>query len=196
LTRVFKSHRQIAAQEALKQLAGNPAKARSSGPAPTPACLAKLDRMQGYSHSNPTAALRRVPGFKAGRGHRIKPPAGERFQPYGYVQWFENQTSAMKFLVESKRREAWLPPYRLTLYGDDRSGLSPGEAFSVLEVLHDFHMTMLELAFDFAPNHIDRNFVRNHALFGKSQPVPSIGTSDYWGSRRGTKRAQSYFKQI
>ncbi len=34
-----------AARATLKHLAGNPAKAYSSGPAPTPACVVKLDRL-------------------------------------------------------------------------------------------------------------------------------------------------------
>jgi hypothetical protein len=102
----------------------------------------------------------------------------------------------MKFLIESDRREAWLRPYRVTLYADDRTGLLPSEVFSVLEVLSDFRMTMMELAFDFAPDYMDRKFVRNHCLFGKSRPVPSVNETDYFGTRRGTKRAQSYLKKI
>ncbi len=97
--------------------------------------------------------------------------------------------------MESERREAWLPPYRLTLYADDRTGLLPDEVFSVLEVLPDFRMTMLELAFDFAPDQVSRKFVREHGLFGKSRPVASKDGTDYWGTRRGSKRVQSYLKE-
>jgi hypothetical protein len=183
------------ARAALKRLAGKPAKAQSWGSAPALSCMAKLDRTQGYCLSNPTAALRGVPGFDAGRGHRIDPPTDGRFQAYGYVRWFERCTSTMKFLVESDRREAWLPRYRLTLYADDRTGLLPDEVFSVLEVLPDFKLTMLELAFDFAPEQMNRKFVREHALFGKSRPVASEGTTDYWGTRRGSKRVQAYVKE-
>lgn len=102
----------------------------------------------------------------------------------------------MKFLIESERREAWLPPYRLTLYADDRFGLLPDEVFSVLEVLPDFKLTMLELAFDFPIGKVTRKFVREHALFGKSRPVPSNNGTDYLGTRRGSKRVQIYEKKI
>jgi hypothetical protein len=102
----------------------------------------------------------------------------------------------MKLLVESARREAWLPPYRLTLYADDRTGLSRDEVFSVLEVLPDFRMTMMELAFDFATHHVNRKFVREHGLFGKSRPVEPRGDTDYWGTRRGSKRVQAYVKEF
>src|SRR5271168_3606392 len=131
------TQKMAAAHAALKRLTGKPTKAHSSGPAPTPACTAKLDRMQGYCRSDPTAALCGISDLKSGRGHRIKPPADGRFQAYGRVHWFESRTSTMKFLVESDRREAWLPPYRVTLYADDRTGLVPDEVFSVLEVLPD-----------------------------------------------------------
>jgi hypothetical protein len=102
----------------------------------------------------------------------------------------------MKVLIESEPSEAWLPRYRATLYADDRTGLLPSEVFSVLEVLPDFRMTLLELAFDFGPGTITRKFVRERALFGKSRPVPSVNGTDYLGTRRGSKRVQVYEKTI
>ena len=184
------------ARAALKRLTGEPAMAHSLSPAPVPACMAKLDRLQGYCRFDPTSALKGIPRFKSGRGHRISPPRNGRFQAYGRVHWFESRTGGMKFLLESERREPWLPPYRLTLYADDRSGLLSDEVFGVLEALPDFRMTMMELAFDFAPNHMDRKFVREHGLFGKSRPVAPEDTTDYWGTRRGSKRVQSYLKKV
>jgi len=132
--------------------------------------------------------------LKSGGGHRINRPTDGRFQAYGYVHWFESRRSQMKFLIESKRREAWLPAFRLTLYADDRTGLLPEEVFGVLEVLPDFRMTMVELAFDFAPDQMNRRVARCHALFGKSRPVSSVNQTDYWGTRRGAKRVQAYLK--
>jgi hypothetical protein len=186
----------VAARAALKQRARKSGTGQASAPAPVPGCEVKLDRQQLYCVQNPTAALMAVSGFKSLTRHRINRPADGRFQAYGRVHWFESRASGMKRLLESERREAWLLPYRVTLYADDATGLLPDEVFGVLELLPDFRMTMMELAFDSAPKHIDRKFVRNHALFGKSQPMPSIGTSDYWGSRRGAKRAQGYLKKI
>jgi hypothetical protein len=112
------------------------------------------------------------------------------------VHWFESRTSGTKFLIESERREAWLLPYRLTLYADDRTGLPPDEVFSVLEVLPDFRMTLVEVAFDFAPDQVNRRFVRDHALFGKSRPAEPYNGTDYWGTRTGAKRVQAYVKEI
>jgi hypothetical protein len=72
----------------------------------------------------------------------------------------------------------------------------PDEVFGILEVLGDFRMTMMELALDFAPEQLDRKFVREHGLFGKSRPVPSVNGTDYYGTRRGNKRVQTYSKEI
>jgi hypothetical protein len=161
--------------------------------------IVKLDRMQGYSRKNPTTALQGIPGLKSGRSHRINRPSDGRFQAYGRVHWFESRTSGMKLLLESEPREPWMirrRPYRLTWYADDSTGLLPDGVFSVLEVLQDFQMTMLELAFDFAPEAMNRKFVREQALFGKSHPAPSVNETDYWGTRRGSKRVQAYSKEI
>jgi hypothetical protein len=162
--------------------------------APLADCVVKLDRLQGYIRTKPTNALRGIPGFKSGQAHRIRPPAGGRFQAYGRAHWFESRTSKMKFLLESEQREAWLPPFRLTLYADDNTGLLPDEVFSVLEVLPDFQMTVLELAFDFAPELMNRKIARERCLYGKARPVQSIDSTDYWGTRRGSKRVQTYLK--
>jgi hypothetical protein len=185
--------KRLAAREALKRLTAKWAKGQGAGPVDV--CIVKLDRLQGYSRKNPTAALQGIPGLKSGRSHRIKRPSDGRFQAYGRVHWFESRTSGMKLLLESERREAWLPPYRLTLYADDSTGLLPEEVFGVLEVLPDFRMTTLELAFDFAPDEMNRKFVREHALFGKSRPVAGINDTDYYGTRRGSKRVQVYEKE-
>jgi len=72
----------------------------------------------------------------------------------------------------------------------------PDEVFTVLEVLPDFKLTLLELAFDFPVGEMNRKFVREHTLFGKSRPVPSNNGTDYFGTRRGSKRVQIYEKEI
>ena len=102
----------------------------------------------------------------------------------------------MKFLIESECRAHWLKPFRVTIYGDDRFGLLPPEVFAILEVLPDFQLTMIELAFDFRGGIVNRRFVRDHALFGKSQPRPSVGDTDYWGTRAGNKFVRTYLKDI
>jgi hypothetical protein len=70
----------------------------------------------------------------------------------------------------------------------------PAQVFNVLELIPDFQMTMVEVAFDFFDS-LTRSSVRKHGLFGRSRPVPSVNGTDYWGTRRGSKRVQVYFKE-
>lgn len=42
---------------------------------------------------------------------------------------------------------------------------------------------------------MNREYVRRRCLFGKTRPSPSVKRTDYWGSRKGTKRVQIYFKK-
>jgi hypothetical protein len=188
--------KQLEASETLKRLARKSGNGQALAPAPAPGCEVKLDRQQFYCVQNPTAALMANPAFKSLTAHRVARPHGGRFQAFGRAHWFQRTRSRMKVLIESERREAWLPPYRVTMYADDRTGLLPTEVFSVLEVLPDFRLTMMELAVDFHPVQMNRKFVREQALFGKSRPVPSVNGTDYYGTRRGTKRVQAYLKEI
>jgi hypothetical protein len=61
----------------------------------------------------------------------------------------------------------------------------------VLERLPDFHLVMLEVAFDFA-DRLTRREVRRRVLFGKTRPSPSRGYADYWG-RRSNEDSENLF---
>jgi hypothetical protein len=131
------------AGEALKRRTSRSGNAHGSGPASVLGCVAKLDRLQGYSIQNPSRQVQANPDIKSLTAHRVARPRGGRFQAYGRVHWFRSTTSCMKVLIESERREAWLPRYRVTLYADDNTGLLPDEVFGILEVLGDFRMTII-----------------------------------------------------
>jgi len=112
-------------------------------------CVVRLDRVQLVLVQNPTPLLRDLPGFRRFPSRRIRRKPGQRFFPYGRAQWFWGMKSAMKFAIESEAQKPWLAPYRLTLIAEDRTGLLPSEVFSVLELLPDFKLTTIEIAFDF-----------------------------------------------
>jgi hypothetical protein len=113
----------------------------------------------------------------------IKPPEGGTFQPYGRVHWFQDLRSDMKFKVESKRREPWLPLYRITFHADDHSGLLPEQLFAALEVIPEFKLSMIEIAFDFDAS-MNRTPLKQRILFGKSRPVESVETTRHWGCQK------------
>lgn len=101
----------------------------------------------------------------------------------------------MKFLIEAKPLLRWMPPYRVTLFADDDTGLLPEEVFAVLEhLLSGFKLTLVEVALDFDGEKIDRKYIRRHCLPGRSQPKPSRHETDYWGTAKGSKLVKSYWK--
>lgn len=112
-------------------------------------CVVKLDRMQIVLQQNPSPALRDLPAFRRFPSHWIRRKPGQKFLPYKRAQWFWSERSSMKFAIECEPLEPWLAPYRLTLIADDWTGLRPVEIFSILELIPDFKLTTLEIAFDF-----------------------------------------------
>jgi hypothetical protein len=153
-----------------------------------------LDRMRGVCNENPAAALLGLPGFTRVQSRRIVRPADGSFQAYGRADWYQTGRGETKVAVESDRSQHWLWPYRITFVADDATGLLPRDVLGVMEILPDFQMTMVELAFDFA-GVLTRRYVRQHLLFGKTRPVPSVDGTDYWGTRNGMKRVQCYWKR-
>jgi hypothetical protein len=156
-------------------------------------CVARLDRLQGYCVKNPTSALTDVPGFQGSPIRRLR-RVSDKFQPYACVQWFQSTRNGAKFVVDSERMHGFVDPFRITFFADDVDGLLRSEIFRVLELVPDFRMTMVELAFDFTAG-LNRRISRQEGLFGKSRPIQSVGSTDYWGTRKGMKRVQCYFKQ-
>jgi hypothetical protein len=132
-------------------------------------CIVRLDRLQGYCEELPANAWKADPRFQSFRDYRLNAPTRERFQPYGRVHWYKSTSSGMRFCVEWKRLEAWLAPFRITMFADDATGLLPDEVFGVLEALPDFKLTMQEVAFDFAGSVTEDTALR-YGLFGKSAP--------------------------
>jgi hypothetical protein len=90
-----------------------------------------------------------------------------------------------------------IAPFKVTLIARDEVGLQRTDVLSILELLPDSRIVLVELAFDFGfRSGVDGAFVRRHALFGKSRPNQGgvYRCWDSWGSRRGAKYVRSYFK--
>jgi hypothetical protein len=147
--------------------------------------------MRGVCNENPSPALQDIPGLFQVQDERIGRSRASRFHPYERAAWFHDHRSDMKISVESEPTKHWLWCYRVTLVADDATGLLPSQVFRVLERLPDFHLVMLEVAFDF-PNHLTRRQARQRVLFGKTRPSPSRGYADYWG-RRSNEDSENLF---
>jgi hypothetical protein len=150
-----------------------------------------LDRMRGVCNEDPSSILADVPGLFRIQSRRIARSSGRHFQAYERAEWFHDHRSDMKISLESQPTKNWIWPYRITLVADDATGLFPSHVFRVMERLPDFHLVMLEVAFDFA-GRLTRREARQRVLFGKTRPSPSRGYADYWG-RRSDEDSENLF---
>jgi hypothetical protein len=160
-------------------------------------CLTILDVVRFLLSEDPIPALAKLDNVRTVQSHWVKPRSANAFHPYGRVHWFQSTVSRMKFRVESERQNGFVAPFTLTVYADDRTGLLPVELFPLLEVAPTAKLTMAELAFDFSPSSdVTRSFALRQGVFGKS--ARDLNTQnqfgDWWGSRNGSKRAKSYWK--
>ena len=81
-------------------------------------------------------------------------------------------TNDMKIYWQYDRLKGWLMPWKITLVADDESGLSYEEVEQVLKYCRHFRFLIVEIAVDFSPSvGVDRRFIRQHAIFGKSRRV-------------------------
>jgi len=76
----------------------------------------------------------------------------------------------MRIFWQYRPQAGWLAPWKVTLVGDDRTGLSRTEIEKILKHCPRYHFLIIEIAIDFDPvMGIDKNFVRKHGVFGKSR---------------------------
>lgn len=166
------------------------------GQYPDQKCVVILDVLRITCDEDPTEAIAGLPQSYLLCSHYVRPGNPQWFQPYRRVAWFRHKGSGMKIRVESEPLVGWLAPYRVTLYADDQTGLRSEHVFSVMEIIPEATLTLIELAFDFCLTiDITREFVRRYATFGKSRRVADQNqVRDRWGSSKGTKMAKSYYK--
>jgi hypothetical protein len=148
----------------------------------------KLDRLRFSASVFPRVQIRSLPGFRCERDHRL------RESPYGRVLVLASESSGTKISCRYGRRVPWVAPCELTLIGNDDTGLKPRNVFSVLEVLPDSRLLMIELAFDFDPGWVSTPFVWQYGRFGKSRLHNWSGNAIWFGSRRSTKFVRAYRK--
>jgi hypothetical protein len=79
-------------------------------------------------------------------------------------------TNDVKIYWQYDRLKGWLKPWKLTIVADDRSGLSYEEVEKILTHCRHYRFLIVEIAVDFCPSvGVNRGFVRQHAMFGKSR---------------------------
>jgi hypothetical protein len=161
-----------------------------------PNCQVRLDRMVVGVPDKPSDGLPQPKGFKQVQDTRVRPQGA--IATYGRVRRFESKTSSCKISIQYDRQAPWLPWCRITLIGDDRTGLTLDEIKSVLVDVPDHRISLLELAFDFHPGtDVDEQFVLCYMRFGKSRRQKNRGGPGTlrFGSRGSPKLVRCYEKQ-
>jgi hypothetical protein len=152
-----------------------------------------LDRVGIGCNCDPAPILAGVSNFVPLPAKVMKHFPRRKFRAYSRLQWWRDKTSGTELLVESWRTKHFIRwPYRLTFIADDGTGLLPRQVFRVIELLPQFRMTMLEIAFDFA-GELTRREILQSVLFGKARPARSNGGVLRWGNRQ-SKMAKVYYK--
>ena len=163
-----------------------------------PLCEVRLDRLRIDSSGFPADAVLRLPGFERTAGHLLRRRAPDDFLPHRRLTRFASTTSIGEMVVLTERQSPRLPACRITMIAEDQQGLQFEDVRTVLELLPDARVRLVETAWDFSPDSVvDGAFIRAHALFGKSRRrrVAEIRGYDSWGSRGGrNKFVRSYDK--
>jgi len=162
-----------------------------------PDCEVRLDRLTVTASGIEEDLILKLPGFRRTKKHFLRAKHPKHFLTYGRKTTFKSTTSIRQMIALAERRRRKLAECKVTLIARDETGLLPKDVLSVLRLLPDTKIVMIELAFDFGPQSgITGAYVRRHALFGKSHPnrVASIRGYDSWGTRKGAKFVRSYFK--
>jgi hypothetical protein len=155
----------------------------------------RLDRLIVVSWSKPGWKLPSIPGFKVVRDIRVR-PQGESPR-YERVRELLSLTSATRVSWQYRRRRGWLKEWRITIYGDYLSGITPMELLPILKRCRHAWLVLVELAMDFPPTSgVDRAFVKRHGVFGKSRRRTDRGGPGQlrYGSRKSAKLVRAYWK--
>jgi hypothetical protein len=154
----------------------------------------KIDRLQCFAHGSVPASIL---GFTLLHDRFVRVQTKSGFVAYGRVREYVNFITDARLFLQYQPRRPGLPPIKITLISDDHGILTRREIEDVLEPFTTYRFLLLETTLDFYPHSgIDRDFVRRHAVFGKSRRKISrlYPHSDLYGCRKADKLVRSYRK--
>jgi hypothetical protein len=161
----------------------------------SPICQIRLDRLFVGADGR-VKSITKIPGFRCSEGHRISP--GSRLVTYQRMKRFRSKTNSSQFVLLYEKSAPWLPTWRIAFTGDDQTGITPEEVAAVLAQCWSHKLSLVELAFDFAPESgVDEKFVLQHGLFGKSRRRKDRGGEGQirYGGRSCPKLVRCYRKK-
>jgi hypothetical protein len=159
-------------------------------------CEVRLDRLfLGADGRGPS--IKNIHGFRCSQGHRLRP--GPKLATYRRMKRFLSETSSSQVVLRYEKSATWLPKWRIEMRGDDQTGITPDEIDAVLACCWTHKLSLVELAFDFAPGSaVDEKFVLQHGLFGKSRRRKDRGGPGQirFGGHGCPKLVRCYWKEI
>jgi hypothetical protein len=128
----------------------------------------QLDRVQILSWAPRGRKPPRLKGYKVFRDSFVRRQTTTA--TYARVCQFHSTTDGTKIYWQYQRLKGWLKPWKITVVADDSTGLSYEQLHAVLKYCRFYRFLTIEIAVDFCSSaRIDKRFVRQHALFGKSR---------------------------
>lgn len=137
----------------------------------------------------PWKAFEAIPGARIGKSKSLWK------YHYALATPIRGIGSIREITILSRPTNGFTTPFRIVIVPNRKFGLQWTDFQTILEILPNFKITLLEAAWDFPlMSTVDLRDVNETARFGKSRPLrvgifPSYAS---WGSRKGLKFVRSY----
>ena len=148
----------------------------------------KSDRLVLTTDSLSWDAILGLPGYVLQKERRLREKA------YRFARPIRGTGSIGEITVEHHRTAGWFPHFRITVVPRDGTGLQYDDLRSLLEILPNFAISILEIAWDFPVDcGVDLEFVRQFGLFGRTWMEAWTRYHAKWGGT-GSKIVRAYMK--
>ena len=157
----------------------------------------RLDRLIILSWAPPGSKPPQIPGYRVEYDWFIRPRPGKP-ETYSRARSLRSEKSNARIAWQYARRHGWLRPWRITMTGDDETGIRPADVAAVLEKCLYYRFVLVELAIDFEfGSKVNRKFVKQHGVFGKSRRRTDRGGKGQLrhGARKSGKLVRCYRKK-
>ena len=133
-----------------------------------PAVGVRLDRVQILSWAPRGRKPPPLAGYKIVRDSFVR--CQTTTATYARCRQYQSTTDDTKIFWQYQRLKGWLRPWKVTIVADDKTGLSYEQIQGVLKFCRHHRFLTIEVAVDFCRSAgIDKRFVRQHGVFGKSR---------------------------
>ncbi len=127
----------------------------------------RLDRVQVLSWAPRGRRPPQLEGYKIVRDCFVRRQTTTA--TYARSRQYQSLTDDTKIFWQYQRLKGWLKPWKVTMVADDETGLSYEQIQGVLKHCRYHRFLTIEIAVDFCPSAgINKKFVRQHGVFGKS----------------------------